>query len=157
MISKEEVSFTFDIAAYLDDVPEADIAEVVDEVGAYLVESILDYVGEAKSPVAGGEYESKLSTDYADREKGGDTLANLDLNGDMLNALTFEPDYENGTVKVGIFDETQAIKAYNHNVGDTLPQRQFIPTEDELLKAEILRGVKRIIDEYRSTDTTEAD
>jgi hypothetical protein len=150
MISLDEVSYLFEIP--LEDVPESVREELVDEVGAYLVESILDYVGEAKSPVAGGKYKATLNQAYADREKAGDDTANLDLNGDMLQALTFEPDYENGTVKIGIFDSSQTPKAYNHNVGDTLPQRQFIPKEDELLKAEIIRGVKRIIEEYKGSE-----
>lgn len=154
MISKEEVSYLFELPGF-DDIPEESKAELLDDVGEYLVESILDYVGSAKTPVAGGSYDSTLSDSYAKYHKAGDTLANLDLNGDMLSALTFEPDYETGTIKIGIFDEGQAIKAYNHNVGDTLPQRQFIPEEDQLFKAEILRGVKRILDEYREADNGE--
>lgn len=147
MISKEETSFIFEIPN-IDQVPSNLRGDLVNEVGDYLVQSILDYVGEAKSPVAGGKYKSKLSDAYAKSQKMGDTLANLDLNGDMLNALTFKTNAYTGKVTVGIFDDEQAIKSYNHNVGDTLPQRQFIPDEDQLLKAEIIRGVKRILEGY---------
>ncbi len=147
MISKEETSFVFEIPN-IDQVPSNLRTDLVNEVGDYLVQSILDYVGEAKSPVAGGRYKSTLSDVYANSQKNGDKLANLDLNGDMLNALTFKTNASTGKVTVGIFDDDQAIKSYNHNVGDTLPQRQFIPGEDQLLKAEIIRGVKRILQEY---------
>lgn len=147
MISKEETSFTFEIPN-IDQVPDSLRSDLVNEVGDYLVQSILDYVGEAKSPVAGGKYKATLSESYANSQKMGDTMANLDLNGDMLNALTFKTNAENGTVTVGIFEDTQAIKSYNHNTGDTLPQRQFIPGEDQLLKAEIIRGVRRILQGY---------
>jgi hypothetical protein len=147
MITKEETSFIYDIPD-LDKVPKSLRSELVNEVGDYLVQSILDYVGEAKSPVSGGKYKSKLNPNYAKAMKGGDTLANLDLNGDMLNALTFKADISSGKITVGIFDEEQAIKSYNHNKGDTLPKRQFIPEEDQKLKSEIIRGVNRIISEY---------
>jgi len=147
MISKEETSFVFEIPN-IDQVPSSLRSDLVNEVGDYLVQSILDYVGEAKSPVAGGKYKSTLSEDYAKYKKNGDELANLDLNGDMLNALTFKTNASTGKVTVGIFDNDQAIKSYNHNKGDTLPKRQFIPDEDQLLKAEIIRGVKRIIQDY---------
>jgi hypothetical protein len=147
MISKEETSFVFEIPN-IDQIPSSLRSDLVNEVGDYLVQSILDYVGEAKSPVAGGKYKSTLSDAYANSQKNGDTMANLDLNGDMLNALTFKTNAATGKVTVGIFDNDQAIKSYNHNVGDTLPKRQFIPDEDQLLKAEIIRGVKRIIQDY---------
>jgi len=147
MISKEETSFIFEIPN-IDQVPSNLRSDLVNEVGDYLVQSILDYVGEAKSPVAGGKYKATLNEDYANSMKNGDRLANLDLNGDMLNALTFKTNAATGKVTVGIFDDEQAIKSYNHNKGDTLPKRQFIPDEDQLLQAEIIRGVKRILEGY---------
>jgi len=137
MITKEETSFIFEIPN-IDQVPSNLRSDLVNEVGDYLVQSILDYVGEAKSPVAGGKYKSTLSDLYAKSQK----------NGDMLNALTFKTNAATGKVTVGIFDDDQAIKSYNHNKGDTLPKRQFIPDEDQLLKAEIIRGVKRILQDY---------
>lgn len=146
-VSKEEVSFTFDIPGF-EEVPESVRTELTDEIGEYIVDSILDYVGSAKSPVAGAPYKATLNEDYAKNMKAGDTTANLDLYGDMLSALTFKPDYESGKVVVGIFDPSQAIKAYNHNIGDTLPTRRFIPKDDELLKAEIIRGIARILEDY---------
>jgi hypothetical protein len=148
MISKEEVSYDFELPGF-DEIPDSvDKEGLLNGVADYLMRSILDYVGEAKTPVAGGSYDSTLSEKYANREKKGDTLANLDLNGDMLNALESIINYETGVISLGIFDSDQAIKAFNHNTGDTLPQRQFIPEEDQTFKAEILRGIPRIIQEY---------
>jgi hypothetical protein len=145
MISLDEVSFTFEIP---EDVLEksTDPDALLEEIGTFLKESILDNVGSGRSPVAGVGSFQKLSTAYADAQKMGDTNPNLELAGDMLNALEYR--IEGNTVVVGIFDETQTPKAYNHNVGDTLPKRQFIPDEDQLLKADIIRGVNRIIEEY---------
>jgi hypothetical protein len=51
---------------------------------------------------------------------------------------------------VGVFDSDEAPKAYNHNVGDTLPQRQFIPMEDQNFKSEIMAGIDEVIEEILS-------
>ena len=144
-ISLDEVSFTFEIPAF-DEVPPSVRQELVDEIGDYLRDSILDYVGESKSPVAGGRFKKELSDAY--KKVSGKNNANLELTGSMLDSLEVIPDYDSGLVTIGIFDPDETPKAYNHQVGDTLPQRQFLPGEDELLKAEILRGVQRIIEEY---------
>lgn len=152
-ITESETSYELDIPA-IEQVPESLRDEVLEEIAQFVRDSILDYVGEGKSPVAGGVYRSRLTQPYADAEKGGDTLANLDLNGDMLNALDYR--IEGDKVVIGIFDSDQAIKSYAHNTGyeghPTLAGkgyiRQFIPNEDELLKAEIIRGIGRIIEDY---------
>jgi hypothetical protein len=62
--------------------------------------------------------------------------------------MIFFSNPESGSITIGIIDEDEAPKAYNHNVGDTLPKRQFIPNEDQNFKREILRGVSRIVEEY---------
>jgi hypothetical protein len=144
-INLSEVSFDFDIPNF-DEVPEEVRQELVDEIGEYLLDSILDYVGESKTPVAGGEFKKELSDAY--KKISGKNNSNLDFTGSMLDSLEIIPDYDSGVITIGIFDPDEAPKAYNHQVGDTLPVRQFIPNEGELLKAEILRGVGRIIEDY---------
>lgn len=128
--------------------------DIFESVGEYLVQSILDYVGDGKSPVKGVGAFKKLSESYAEEEKSGDRLPNLDLNGDMLGSLTFE--VTDRGVRVGIFDEDQAAKSYGHNTGfkghPTLegkaPKRQFLPTKSgETLKPEIIAGIRDIIQE----------
>lgn len=146
MLSKEEVSYELELD--LSDIPRSDRKAALSDIGEFIRDSILDYVGEGKSPVSGQGSFKKLNKSYADNEKAGDRLANLDLNGDMLDALTFKTNANSGTVKVGIFKKSEAIKAYNHNVGDTLPKRQFIPDEKQNFKEEIRRGIRRIIDDY---------
>lgn len=119
---------------------------VLDEVGEYLVTSVLDYVSESRSPVSGGKFKAKLSKDYAERE--GKDSANLDLTGSMLDSLTYR--IRGNSVEVGVFDSDEAPKAYNHNVGDTLPQRQFIPLENQEFKGEIMAGIDEVIEEILS-------
>lgn len=146
-LSLDETSFTFEVSD-IDKVPEDRRDELLNDIGEYLVDSILDYVGDSKSPVSGGAFKKKLSDAYAKRE--GKSDANLDLTGSMLDSLSYDIDPDNGTIVLGIFDEKEIPKAYNHNVGDTLPKRQFLPDDDkdQNFKAEILRGVDRIIEEY---------
>lgn len=133
--------------------------DIKDEVGDFVTTSILDYVGEGKSPVTGRSF-PKLSKAYANEEKGGRTLPNLDLNGDMLNALTFKK--TDSGVEVGIFDSEQAPKAYNHNVGDTLPQRQFIADPKQNFVGDIQKGIndivnKRIVEAANDESTDRQD
>ncbi len=140
MMSEDEVSFEMDFPE-LSGLPPVLVSDILNEIGDYLKVSILDYVGDATSPVEKGKFQKRLSVDYAERE--GKDQANLDQTGSMLDSLTFEV---TGTkVIIGIFDSDQAPKAYNHNTGDTLPMRQFIPTEDQTFKRDIMRGIDEII------------
>lgn len=144
-ISLDEINYTFEVPN-LDKVPDNLIDEVLDQVGEYLLDSILDYVGSSTSPVSGGSFKKNLSPAYA--KLSGKDSANLDLTGSMLDSLVFVANPESNSVTLGIFDSDEIPKAFNHNTGDTLPKRQFLPNEDQSFKAEILRGVSKIVEEY---------
>jgi hypothetical protein len=51
----------------------------------------------------------------------------------------------NGGIKVGIFGNGETEKAFNHNVGDTVPARRFIPFKDEEFKPAINKKIKRLV------------
>ena len=104
-----------------DSLPDAIKSDIKAEVGDFVLVSILDYVGDGKSPVSGRAFKA-LDKEYAEREKGGRTLPNLELEGDMLRSLEFKPTDKG--IEIGIFDSSQTPKAFNHNTGDTLPKRQ---------------------------------
>lgn len=54
---------------------------------------------------------------------------NLELSGDMLNAITHK--VIRGGVRIGIFDKKQADKATTHIRGlNGVPQRKFMPVDD---------------------------
>lgn len=156
-MTKEEVSKLISL-----DLPEnlssADEVELKSLVGQFVVDSILDMVGQVKSPVKGGDFKSSLTKDYRQRkdDEGGTPIPNLEMDGDMLAALTYK--IVGDGVEVGIFNKRQAIKAFGHNTGfeghPTIPEgkytRQFIPTEDEEFVASINRGIKDIIREFTS-------
>ena len=86
----------------------------------------------------------------------------MELYGDMLDSLNYETDEIAGTVKIGIFDESEARKAYGHHTGfkghpnkkmrSNSNKRQFIPNSKQSFKDEITRGIERILDEYASED-----
>ncbi len=127
---------------------------LLDTIGEFLVAEIIQSVEAGVSPVQGqGEFK-ELSKPYADREKNGDVKANLDLNGDMLNALTYKV-LSTNTIEVGIFDKDQAKKSYAHNTGykghPTLARkglkRQFIPDEKQKFDKTIRDGIDEIIQE----------
>lgn len=151
-ITKSEVSYLLDV-----DLPEgltkSERDELLAEIGDYTVTSMLDYIGEGKSPVDGRSFK-KLSEKYADREKGGSRVSNLELDGDMLDALEFE--ISKGKLKVGIFDEDQAIKAYGHQTGfeghpwleGKAPARRILPEKGEEFVGRIKSGIDDIIEEF---------
>ncbi len=148
-ITKSEVSkeIKLDIPS---NIPKEVRDDIKSEVGEYLVESILDYVGDGRSPVTGQQFK-QLSKPYADEEKGGRRLPNLDLEGDMLNSLVFK-ETKNG-VEVGIFDSGEAIKAYGHITGfeghpwldGVAPARPFIPGTKGNFTGKIMEGVDAIV------------
>lgn len=158
-ITKDEVSkeIKLNLPANLADEVADDIKA---EVGEFLVESILDYVGDGRSPVTGQQFK-QLSKPYADDEKGGRRTPNLDLEGDMLNSLIFKPT-KNG-VEVGIYDDDQAIKAFGHITGfeghpwldGVAPARPFIPGTKADFTGKIMEGVQQIVDKRLAEEEPE--
>lgn len=144
----------------LDGIPEESRDAYLRDIGEFIVSSILDDVGQGVSPVTGQRFKS-LNADYADEEKGGDRLPNLDLEGDMLNSLKFV--VNDNEIEFGIFNEAQAVKSYGHNTGmqghpyleGKVPQRKFIPFENESLRSGILKGFQGIKVRYEARDQAE--
>lgn len=154
-ITKTEVSAQLkpDIPDWVDpDTKEA----ILDEVGRYVATEIALIVGDGKSPVEGYGDFKRLTSEYADEEKGGDRTPNLELEGDMMRALDWR--VEMNEVKVGFFDRSQAIKAYGHNTGmkghpwldGVAPVRRLIPDKGEKFSKEIQEGIDQIVDSYVS-------
>ena len=83
-------------------------------MGEFVVNEILRSVSEGKSPVSGRRQFKILDEKYAKDEKGGDRNPNLELGGDMLDALTFKP-MPGDSLEVGIFDSNEVPKADGHN------------------------------------------
>lgn len=67
------------------------------------------------------EYADSLEFRAADKKKN---KINMTLTGDMLASVDVI-DTKGDLVKIGIEDDDQIPKAYNHNVGDTVPERPW--------------------------------
>lgn len=114
-------------------------------------EEVLNHVGQAKSPVAGESWKASLSPGYKKYKAKYSSAknANMELFGDMLDALdcVVKP---NGNLELRVQGK-QAPKAdghNNHSGKSTLPQRRFIPDENQTFKREIIQKLKIIADEY---------
>lgn len=151
--SEKKVAYQFDPFELVGkDIPKGKKREALAEIADYVKTEVLQYVGDARSPVAGGQYKATLSKAYA-KEKGS-SKANLELTGDMLDSL--ECVNVGGKLELRI-KGAEAPKAYGHNTGfeghPTLeggPKRQFIPNEEngETFRKSILKGIAGIIDSY---------
>lgn len=125
--------------------------ELLEEIGEYIKITMLDMIGEGKSPVTGRKWKN-LSENYADKK--GTKLSNMDLEGDLLDALEYE--VKRGNLYIGWWDESQAPKAYGHTTGmeghpwldGKAPVRKLIPREDENFSAEIRNGIQTIIEDW---------
>lgn len=147
-IRKNKISFTLDLTEEIKKVPKEKRQDVTELIGITVIDSIGEYMDKHTSPVSKGEFKKTLSKAY--KKKTGKSLADLQLKGDMLGALDFTNTSNKVTFK--ITDSTQKKKAYNHNVGDTLPVRQFLPDDykGETFKRSITKRIKEIIESESS-------
>lgn len=133
----------------LEDIPKDKIQEAKTAVGGFLVDAILSTVAEGRSPVYGDKFQT-LNKDYADKQKDGNRLPNLELEGDLLSSIGFKTTKDG--VVVGVMDASQRPKADGHNnfSGESkLPLRRFIPAENEQFDSAIQNTIEEILDEYR--------
>lgn len=117
------------------------------DVGDFLVESIVSTVGGAASPVA-GEAWPKLSKGYKKLklESGLPDKANMEFEGDMLDALTYKTTDDG--IDIGFFNR-QAWKADGHlkfsGEKNNIPKRRFLPGVGQKFDSDIQSGVEQII------------
>ena len=128
--------------------------EAKESAGAILVEGINSILDTHSSPVENGRFKST---------KADGKLSSLFKDGDMRSQITFE-ELETDHVEVGIFGNAptvEKLKAYNHNVGDTLPVREFIAKPNKRFKKSIMDKVnastERIREEAKSRKKEEDD
>lgn len=142
----------------LKDVKPSKRQEVKEKVANTIISEIKKNLRSTTSPVTGEKLQG-LSKSYKDfkKKKGKGSRPNLKLFGDMQASL--DSRISGNKVSVGIFSETkQKLKSFNHNTGDTLPKRQFLPDDggDELtlkgkkgkgqFHSSVLKKIRGIID-----------
>lgn len=149
---KSETSSQVDLGLTETEISQTLKNRIKKDVGEFLVESILDSVASQKSPVAGEGWPalgSKSKTKAYNKLKkrlNGNEQANMELEGDMLNALKFQPTDEG--VEIGFFNTDEANKADGHNKlsGRTnkTPKRRFLPRQGQRWDGPIQEEIKRI-------------
>lgn len=134
--------------------------KALEEIANFVKDELLLAYGGGTSPVSGGKWKKSLSPAYAKIKEdfSSSDIANMELHGDMLDALDFKITSE-GRIKIGWFDKEQAAKAYGHDSGfeghPTIkngPVRKLLPDEDGSLKRNIIQGMKDIAKEFLPED-----
>jgi len=105
------------------------------EAGRIIVEEINKFLDGSNSPVSGGKFKSF-------KQDGGPSQ--LFETGDLRNSITYKR-RKGSTIEVGVFSKREAPKAFNHNEGDTVPERKFIPAEGQKFKQSIRRRVDEAV------------
>lgn len=149
----------------LKDIPRNKKKQAKRDVLDYLENEIQRHVSKGKSPVKGEGNFNKLNSDYARTEKQGNSIANLQLEGDLMQALEFNDKF-GSIVEVGYSSDNSEIdKADGHNQFSAdakketwgtgknkrkaLPKRRFIPESTQTFNKSIMNGVDRILEDYR--------
>lgn len=153
-IRKNRVTYKLNLREALEDVPRNKRKEAKEAVADFIVSMIKEDTLNSKSPVDGSRFRG-LSKEYKafKRKITGSSKADLHLTNSMMDNL--ETRIKGNVLEVGIFNRQEAPKAFNHNVGDTLAKRQFIPDRDEKFRSSIRRGVKDIISGFEADLTQE--
>lgn len=135
-----------------DPLPTDKRAEALDDISNFVLESVLQHVGETNSPVSGhGKFKALGKAWKAKKEEeGGTPIPNLEFTGSMLSAL--ECNIKGGKLVLRIkgSESDKADGHNNHSGKSEIPTRRFIPLESdgETFKKEIINGIKTIIDTY---------
>lgn len=149
MASYKKIKYVFDP---IGDVKVLNKDAVLKDIADLVKDEILSHVSQGKSPVLGEGTFARLSTEYKDREKFGNPIANLDLSGEMLNKLKVIP--KNGKIEVSVDGSSKRLlgRVEGHNQHDNslahpLPKRRFIPKENQKWRQAISSEIKNIVSE----------
>lgn len=142
-----KVEYVFDPFELIDkdlELSKSKKKEALDEVAAYVHESVLSFIGDSRSPVNGRKF-PLLNKEYAEKEHGGNRVSHLELDGDLLDSIVVK---RKGDALILTVTEDQQEKADGHNNfsgKSKLPLRQFIPKDGQNFAPEIREGIKSII------------
>lgn len=122
-------------------------------VKEYVLEEVLSQVGEGRSPVTGRKW-AKLTKQYAEREKFGSRLANLELTGRMLDSVRV---LEKGNQLRLTVTQSQQKKADGHNNFSglsSLPERRFVPDgkANQTFNKKIQKGIQTVLARFKDPE-----
>jgi len=129
--------------------------EALEEVAEFVREAILSNSAEGKTSVAGGRWKRKITKDYwknVKSEESSANYANMELTGDMLDAL--QTKVVSGKVRIEIAGAEEP-KAEGNLLGsygrapDSSQAREFMPhRRGQQLSPDIVAGIKQILERY---------
>ena len=156
MVSK--VSFKLDLKKFdINEVPSEDRAEARQEIAEFIKDRVLEDISNSRSSVTGRRWKG-LSSNYKEYKSTvhGDSSANLELHGDMLDSFDYR--INGNFIEIGVFGRGEADKAAGHNQHTKhkkpkyLPVRRFIPDENENFRSGILSEIRSIVEEFKDVD-----
>lgn len=153
--SQNKTASVLDFSDDLSGLSKAEKTEVLEIIGETIIDQILLSCADETSPVDGRQFKP-LSRKYAILKKAetGSTDANLDLNGEMLNALDYN--VSGSKIEIGVFG-SDAPKADGHNNfsgKSKIPTRQFLPREGQDFTSHINSIVEDTINTYIADNTS---
>ena len=137
----------FDLAGVKPPANSALRRQILEDVADFVRDSVLDFVGGGKSPVAKGTWQRKLTEEYRDIK--GSSKANLGLTGDLLDSIISNP--EGNSIITGVFDsnvgkaEGNNIGSYGKRFGNRGNARRFIPLKGESWNRTIESGIRDLV------------
>jgi hypothetical protein len=133
--SKDEVSQTFNLKELLGYKPSGIQKELFAEL---VIDKIVDRTISGKD-IDGKKFQ-KYSKEYAKFKGVSRDSVDMIFDGDMLNSIEYEAVSTN-QVKVKVGEGVDTLKAFNHNISDTLPTRTFFGFKDEKQIKDIIEQV----------------
>lgn len=144
-----EVSFTFNTSDLLEDIDDNVKEDANFAAGEVALEAVKEYMSKQVSPVKGkGKFRALKNKKYKQYKQKlvGNQNPNLELTGTMKDGMYVDSDQDSFTIFV---DDDNAEQAYNHQVGETVRQRQFLPFDDGTFKAPIINKIKDELSKYK--------
>ncbi|NIM97870.1 MAG: hypothetical protein GTO24_07255 [candidate division Zixibacteria bacterium] len=127
-ITKTLVSYELKLPKKTDKLNKRQKADLKRDIAEHVLTRIESDTRAGFSPVDGGEF-ADLSKAYKAKKKkeGKGTRADLHLKDDMIESI--KAVFKEDSIIFKITDRTEKLKAFNHNKGDTVPQRPFLPDD----------------------------
>lgn len=135
-------------------VPKDKEEEALEAAASLIKESVLSYTGAGQTSVQGGKWKRKLTPEYAKRKSEESTanFANLELNGDLLDA--FDVRVQGRKIVMEVTGD-QVEKAEGNLLGsygrspDDSKAREFMPHKrGQQLRKEIVSDLKELLEGY---------
>jgi len=143
--SKDEVYQRFNLKEILGYSPSEEQKKLFYEL---VVDKIVQRTASGKD-INGSKF-TRYSEAYAKKKGVARGAVDLILEGDMLSSFEESQEQKN-VVKIKMAEGDETLKAYNHNVGDTLPKRTFFG----LNESENIRSIIREVDSFKEAPAKE--